>query len=68
MCGKFHTPLRMGQGNYFLPKSHKLAVKKGLQKQLWQPKWQFFFGGGAGGEALLPNVGRRCLPMLDYIR
>ena len=34
------------QGNYFLPKSHKLAVfeeKTGLQKQLWQPKLQTFF-------------------------
>ena len=26
MFGKFHTPLQMG--NYFLPKSHKLAVFK----------------------------------------
>ena len=35
-----------GQGNYFLPKSHKYAgfeEKTGLQKQLWQPKLQTFF-------------------------
>ena len=34
-----------GQGNYFLPKNHKLAVleeKKGFQKQRWQPKLQTF--------------------------
>ena len=34
-----HTPVnRASQGNYFLSKSHKLAVfqaKMGLQKQLW---------------------------------
>ena len=34
------------QGNYFLPKSQKLAVfeeKTGLHKQLWQPNMQTFF-------------------------
>ena len=34
------------QGNYFQPKSYKLAVfgeKTGSQKQLWQPKLQTFF-------------------------
>ena len=33
------------QGDYFLPKSHKLAVlrKNSLQKQLWQPNLQTFF-------------------------
>ena len=37
------------QGNYFLPKSHKLAVfeekKNGLPKQLWQKKLQTFSNG-----------------------
>ena len=36
----------VSQGNYFLPKSLKLAVfeeKMSLQKQLWQPKVQTFF-------------------------
>ena len=36
----------VSQGNYFLPKSPKLAVfeeKTDLQKQLPQPKWQTFF-------------------------
>ena len=34
---------KASQGNYFLPKSHKLAgfvEKEGLQKQLWQPNRQ----------------------------
>ena len=34
------------QGNYFRPKSNKLAIfeaKMSLQKKLWQPKLQTFF-------------------------
>ena len=34
------------QGNYFLPKSHKLAVlEEKNKKQLWQLKVQAFFNG-----------------------
>ena len=44
-----HTPRRMGRDRViiFLPKSHNLAVfaaKTTLQKQLWQPNVQTFFG------------------------
>ena len=46
--GQFSYPPANGvsQGNYLLPKSHKLAVfdeKTGIQKQLWEPELQTFF-------------------------
>ena len=55
MCGKFHTPLANGasQGNYFLPKSNKLAVfeeKNTLTKTALIAKpanfFQIVFGSG----------------------